>query len=197
MLPSQITLHIGLQKTATTLIQRSLKRLRPQLAAQGVVYVDRLEMLKLPAALGWRAYRAQEEPVPDGSPHMPAFQEHRAHLADDFTAQLRALAQERSDQVAREFGSTPRHLLLSNEAVVGTQAPDFGPIYRPRAVPALCHVLEALEPSATNLVLYVRRQDRLIESQYMQRIHAGEVHTFSEFAALWALAAWIKPLNRG
>jgi hypothetical protein len=113
---------------------------------------------------------------------MPATRTHRADLADDFTSQLRALAVARSEKVARRIGSAPHHLLLSNEAIVGTEAPDFGPIYRPRAAAALRHVLQALEPSATRLVLYVRRQDRLIESQYMQRIHAGEVHNFAEFA---------------
>ena len=40
VLPSEITLHIGLHKTATSLVQRSLRGLRTQMAVQGVAYVD-------------------------------------------------------------------------------------------------------------------------------------------------------------
>jgi len=183
VLANEITLHIGVHKTATTLIQRSLKTLRSQLAAQGVAYVDRGEMSLLPALHGWRAFRDPTAPVPELRPQMPAFGVHRPDLAAAFTDELRALAARRCAEVASSSGDSLRHLLMSNETLVGSEAPDFGAVYRPRAVAALGHVLEALEPTRTHLVLYVRRQDTLIESQYMQRIHDGEVHDFADFAA--------------
>jgi len=179
-IPRQITLHVGLHKTGTTLIQRSLRKLRDPMARRGVVYMDRLEMSDMASFAGWRALPSRDDPR---IPRLPAHRLHRVELAEQFTLELRHLAERRSEEAAAAAGGHPAHLVMSNEALVGAVAPDLSHPYRPRAEPALQHVLDALAPDSTRLVLYVRRQDRLIESQYVQRIHEGLTHDFEEFAA--------------
>jgi len=192
MLPRSITLHIGLQKTGTTLIQRTLRKMRNHLASQGVVYVGRQDVNKLPALIGWRAFPL--EPVVERGigkvRNRPRL--HDPRRESEFTQELRDLAAARCREVLDATGRSPKSLLMSNETLVGRLAPDFGAVFRPRAESAIEHVLEAFEPEHTTLILYVRRQDSLLESQYMQKIHAGEVIPFNK----WAKASLRRPYIR-
>ncbi|MDP6933077.1 MAG: hypothetical protein QGG40_09180, partial [Myxococcota bacterium] len=74
-----------------------------------------------------------------------------------------------------------RVVVMSNEAMVGTGAPDYELPYRPKVEAALTDIIEALQPESTTIRMYVRRQDRLLESQYIQQLHDGLVMTFEEF----------------
>ena len=44
-------------------------------------------------------------------------------------------------------------------------------------------VIAALSPRRTDVLVYVRRQDRLLESMYMQQIHLGKSLTWEDFFA--------------
>jgi hypothetical protein len=76
-------------------------------------------------------------------------------------------------------------VLISNEAFVG--AMEKGPFverpFRPRAEGAIGDVLDILEPDVCHLILVTRRQDTLLESQYMWQIHGGGAFTFDRYLA--------------
>ena len=192
MLPRDLTLHVGLQKTGTSLVQRSMRRLRDRLGAAGFVYLDRREMMKLPAYHGWRAFPLRDELEPFFGPRLRPMRVHMPDLVDAFSDQIRDLAAARTRGVAQRYGGTPPHLFISNETLAGRMAPDVGSVYRPRAEAALEHLISALSPERTSIVLYVRRQDTLIESQYMERIHSGEVTEFADWARVMAAGPFIK-----
>lgn len=161
-----LMLHVGLQKTGTTTVQASLVRLRPQLHQRGVAYVDRSDMMRLPSIRAWSAY------VRSGGAEF-----------EDFAAEVRSAVGKRVSAVEERTGAAPRAVLISNEAMVGVHArrPDFERPLRPRAESAISQLIEVLEPRSVMLTLYVRRQDRLIESQYMHAIHGGASFSFAEY----------------
>jgi hypothetical protein len=162
--PTPLTLHIGLQKTGTTLIQRSLRKLRPVLRNHGIIYIDRSDINGLNSLRGWVAFNKTKPEL------RPAF--------------IRELGELVSEKIEQASGVSPvRHVLISNEALVGFNSPNYRLPFRPKAELAILEFMEALAPEDTRLVLYVRRQDRLIESAYMQRIHAGRAFTFEEYLA--------------
>lgn len=155
-----LTLHIGLQKTGTTLIQRSLRKLAPEMREKGTIYIDRLDMLALDHLRGWSA-----------------FVKNKPELRHDFMSGMRELADQRNSGRWKKA----RHILISNESLVGTHSPNYRRPFRPNAEAAIQDLIETFEPKSTRLLLYVRRQDRLIESAYMQRIHAGKSYSFGKF----------------
>ncbi len=157
---TELILHIGLQKTGTTLIQRSMRKLRPALRKKGIVYIDRQEMLEMKSIRGWSA-----------------FTHTKPKKRDRFMRDMSQLLEERS----KTRVGKPRRILLSNEGLVGTHSPNYRRPFRERAERAISDVVEALEPDTTRLILYVRRQDRLTESAYMQRIHSGKAYTFERY----------------
>lgn len=50
---SLLVLHVGMPRTATTSLQRSLAELRPQLQRQGVGYLGQTDLTGLSASAGW------------------------------------------------------------------------------------------------------------------------------------------------
>ena len=162
--PTPLTLHIGLQKTGTTLIQRSLRKLRPALRHHGIIYIDRSDIHRLNSLRGWAAFHRT-----------------RPELRSAFIRELGELVSEKTERAPDV--SSIRHVLISNEALAGFSSPNFKLPFRPKTELAILDFMEALAPEDTRLVLYVRRQDRLIESAYMQRIHAGKSFTFEEYLA--------------
>jgi hypothetical protein len=162
--PLNLHLHIGLQKTATTTIQAALHQGRSRLAEQGVAYVGRRFMMRIQDHQAWRAY-----------PHTG-----KTSLAR-FAADLHRTVWEH-----RTSGGGPHStVLISNEALVG--AMEKGPFlerpFRPRAEAAISDILDILEPDTCHLVLVTRRQDTLLESQYMWQIHGGGAFTFERYLA--------------
>lgn len=155
-----LTLHIGLQKTGTSLIQSSLRALAPALRKKDTIYIDVLDMREMKNIRGWTAF-LNDEP----------------ERHDAFLKEMSDLVAER----ARALQGRPRHVLVSNEGLVGTHSPNYGRPFRPKAELAINDLITAIGPTETRLVLYIRRQDRLIESAYMQRIHAGQAYSFKKF----------------
>jgi hypothetical protein len=156
----EIVIHVGLHKTGSTLLQRALREVRQELAQEGVLVRLRDEMY---GDLGFRrvvrglqAGRAQD----------------RRQLAH-VTEQTRTLIQP---------GDSDR-LVFSDETLLGT-FPDFR---RPCdayvcGIPALRWMVESVAaPTTVRVVMYVRRQDRFLESVYLQQVHQGSTETFSEW----------------
>lgn len=52
----KLILHAGLPKTGSSLIQGTLRRLRPTLREAGVAYIDRKSFLELAHYRSWAAY---------------------------------------------------------------------------------------------------------------------------------------------
>ena len=169
--PSRIKvlhLHIGLQKTATTTVQTAFHTARDAFAERGVAYVGRRFMMRLPDRGAWRAY-------PHSGP---------AHF-DEFATQLRRTVAKHRRRAARRSGKDADIVLISNESSVG--AMEKGPYlerpFRPRAEGAISDLLDILQPDECHLILVTRRQDSLLESQYMWQIHGGEWFDFDRYAA--------------
>ena len=156
----RLILHVGVPKTGTSLIQRTMRQLRPELRSSGIAYIDRKAMHRLRDRPSWAAYATGPK-------------ENRPRFLSDLR-----------DVVKRErLRALPkaRAVVMSNESMIGRIAPEFGDPYWPRATAALTDVVTALKPSSTRVVMYIRRQDRLIESLYMQRIHLGGSLNWTKF----------------
>lgn len=157
-----LVLHVGVPKTGTSLIQRSLRKLRPQLRERGIAYVDRKQIHRLAHRRSWGAY-ATGPPEDKGA----------------FASELKSVTRSEMRQTA---GKT-KTVVISNESLIGRVAPEFGDPYWPRAVDGVGEVIAALRPKRTDILLYTRRQDRLLESQYMQQIHLGKSLRWDRFIA--------------
>jgi hypothetical protein len=157
----RLVLHVGVQKTASSLIQRSMRQLRPHLRQAGIAYIGRQQTHGLEGRTSWAAYGKGD----------PA-------IADAYAAGLREV-------VSKEMRAVPdlRTVLLSNESMIGRVGPEYGDPFWPRAEAGVRQVIDWLEPRSTEIWLYVRRQDRLLESLYMQAIHRGGTRRWPVFQA--------------
>lgn len=146
----KLVFHIGVPKTGSSLLQKCLRNLRRKLRRRGVTYIDRNVFLRIPSYTAWAAYGRDEHPKQD--------------FFDAFLAQV-----ERKRRVRGEPTDT---VLISNEAASG-RSRDLGVPFWPGGPPGIGEIIELLDPESTELVVYVRRQDKLLESLFMQRIHRG------------------------
>lgn len=147
---NRLVFHIGVPKTGSSLLQKAMRNLRPHMRDRGVTYIDRNVFLAIPSYRAWAPY---------GKP---------GYSKDEFVEAFRGEVERKRRLGGRPTGT----VLISNEAASG-RARDFGVPFWPGARPGITEVVEALAPKSTEVVMYVRRQDRLLESLYMQRIHRG------------------------
>lgn len=161
----ELHLHVGIQKTATTTIQAAMTSAREMLRQAGVVYVDRADMTRLGDIRGWGAHRATGGGSYAG-----------------FAAGLRAVVK-RQQRLSEQAGLPSDVVFISNETLVGVieRGPFFERPFRPRAERALFEILDVLQPESCHLSMMVRRQDSLIESQYMWQLHGGESFGFARY----------------
>lgn len=163
----ELVIHAGLPKTGTTLLQKTLFEMRPKLREAGLAYIGRSDMLALPDYLAWSAYL-----------NGPT-----SRQKERFAVQLRRLVARESAAVADSWGLQPRTVLISDEAACGQNV--RGVVverpFRPRAARAVRELVELLQPGITRVIVYVRRQDKMLESMYMHEIHGGESFTFEHF----------------
>jgi hypothetical protein len=147
--------HVGAPKTGTSLLQKALRRLTGPLAEHGVTYVDRSRWLEMDTYRGWAPYG-------------------RDHISPgDFQNELR--------RVFDDAGGAEGDLVVtSNEAASGWDS-DLGIPFWKDAHDAVRQVVEALEPDSTEIVVYLRRQDRFLESLYMELVHIGRAIEWDEF----------------
>lgn len=160
----ELVLHIGMQQSGATMVQRALSRLRPQLRAHGVVYIGHRRISELDDLAGW-ACGADADPA----------------RADAFARELASAVDHERDRV-RQAGADPRMVLLSSDHLVGSANVDGtdGDPFRPHAVPAVAQVVAALGARSVGLVLYTHRQDRLMEFCYLREIQKGAHHGFDD-----------------
>jgi phosphatidylglycerophosphate synthase len=157
-----LILHIGVQKTGSSLIQRSMRSARKRVRSAGVGYVDRRAFLGMPDRRAWAAYGRE------------------TFSKESFRGQL-------AEAVRVEMGKTTGsgvRILISNESISGRLQPDYQSPFWGQAEASVRELIDVLSPRTTSLILYVRRQDRLLESLYLQRIHTGHTTTWEEFRDL-------------
>ena len=163
MASPELVLHVGLQQTGATRLRRALASLRPQLQQHGVGLVGHPALSRL-AVEGWRC-DARVDPAA-----AEAFEDGVAGLVEQQVAAI------------RRAGAEPRTIVLSSDHLLGRPNIDARDerVFRPHAVASVAQVIRAIGPSCTRLVLYVRRQDRLMEACYLRALGQGRTHGFDQ-----------------
>jgi hypothetical protein len=159
-----LVLHIGMQQSGATMLQRALSRLRPQLRAHGVAYIGHGRLSDLDHIAGW-----------DADPDADRTQ------AAAFARELAATVEHERRKVAATHKDGTRTVLLSSDHLVGSRNIDRADadVFRPQAVSATSQVIRGLGAEQARLVLYTQRQDRLMEFCYLREIQNGQHHSFA------------------
>lgn len=159
--PVDTVLHIGTGKTGTTTIQSVLGRSRAALAVGGTLY---------PRAFGRRRHRDFGFLVLPDTQLVRSPEWLRGGNADLDPEELRRKVLRR---LRREITSDVRRLLISDEG-----------LYRRNAA-AITRVRQFAEArgGATRVVIYLRRQDDHLASNYQQVVKGGGIARIAEWAA--------------
>lgn len=163
MAVSELILHVGFQQTGARMLRRALTGLRPQLARCGVGLVTQQALENVNGVDGWRCDGAADPAA------APAFARGVAELVE---GEARAVSG--SGRGARVVVSSD-HLLGRRN--VGRH--DEGQ-FRPFAVPSLAQVAAAVGAPAVRVLLYVRRQDRLMEACHLRALQNGGTQRFEQ-----------------
>jgi hypothetical protein len=166
MKAAETVLHVGLQQSGAGLLHKALTRLRPQLAERGVAYLGN------EALMGLAGYR-------DWTPAS-------IHAGGTQFEQSLRLARAAIDEAAQRSGSdrpapSPR-LVVSSDHLLGSGnlGAQDEQRFRPLAVPVLTEIIRGLGAKRVQLVLYVHRQDRLMELCYQRELRNGRHHRLEE-----------------
>lgn len=155
--------HLGLQKTASTMVQRAISRNRPALAAVAAEYR--------------RLVPIEDRDHPRHLPALTSFLRSMSHCTSSTATEADGLA-----EIDALFAAHPGHVLLSDENLLGPlhPRPDLR-LYEngPQVVRWLAANLPADD---LTFVLYVRRQDTFLESAYVQHIQNGGAMSFEDYA---------------
>lgn len=161
----ELLLHVGFQQTGAGMLRRALGRIRPQLRQHGVGLIAHGALAGLPSAAGWRVRTAAPPPQ-----EAAAFEREVAELID------------RESAAIRRSGAEPRAMVISSDHLLGRQnldGRDEGRL-RPAAEAAITQMLRAVDPSLARVVVYLRRQDRLMEACYLRSLQQGATHGFEQ-----------------
>ncbi|HHB12916.1 MAG TPA: hypothetical protein ENK62_06930 [Chromatiales bacterium] len=139
-----VWLHIGLHKTASTFIQETLQSNAQALARQGFLYPRAGRLGAGHALLAYPHLPVQRAAEADVAPHLAAAEGAWAALEEELRSQ-----------------PAPQDIILSSEYF--SLVEDVG------ALQAACAALG----ESTRVVVYLRRQDRLLEAGYNQAVKAG------------------------
>ncbi|GGM27597.1 hypothetical protein ACFQBY_13810 [Promicromonospora citrea] len=149
-----LVLHVGAHKTGTTLVQKALRANRAAFAERGYDVLTRNEYEDVTQGYHVR-WRRQGGDLQNVT---TAFELLRDSLTHD-------------------------SLVLSHEDLLASvHSFRTGPLYAP-AGEVLRRALDVLRPERTTVLFAVRRQDRFVESSYLQTVRVGSTKTFSEFMA--------------
>lgn len=147
-----LVLHVGAHKTGTTLVQKVLRSNREAFARRGYDVLIRNEYENLTEGLHSR-WRRQGASLSNVN---KAFAMVRDAMTHD-------------------------SLVISHEDILASvHSFRTGPLYAPADnVLRIAH--RVLQPERTTVLLYVRRQDRFVESSYLQTVRVGSTMSFEEF----------------
>lgn len=155
-------IHVGAHKTGTSTLQSLIRENGPELLAQGILPIARV----LPIVEGL------ERPLDNEA---------------DLIRPLRSLAKRPSEKHRRHLkrmlsamGRAAPSMLLSDEAFLGHRIGSTRGFY-PHAEAMLATLVSVLPKRRTRVILYVRHQDRLIESNYLHSVKLGSAETFPGF----------------
>ena len=155
-----VVLHLGTGKTGTTTIQHLMQRSRAALAERGVLYPRTPGSIRH-ARLGL-SLRSDDE-----LEQMPTWHQMRAQSPARFRRRFtRRLREEIAD-------AAPSTVVFSDEALYGLT---------PDSVARLRAFTDSLG-GRTRLVVYLRRQDEHLGSDYQQRVKTGEVRRMARWTA--------------
>jgi hypothetical protein len=166
--PPTIIFHCGFHKTGSTVIQETLDKTRP-LAGHDVYIVGRQAM--------------------HHSDFLPLLAQLRRPAS---SSDLRFAGLVSTFERLVEHTAAAR-ILVSHEDMLGN--PRYGFYRRARGAAA---VLARLRPDhARKFVVYLKRQDRLVESMYKQQIQMGKSYSFAQyFSGLpWQRFSWKRVLE--
>jgi hypothetical protein len=147
-----LVLHVGAHKTGTTLVQKALRANREAFATRGYDVLIRNEYENLTEGYHSR-WRRQGASL--------------GNVTKAF-------------EMVRD-AATQDSLIISHEDILASvHSFRTGPLYAPADnVLRIAH--KVLQPERTTVLLYVRRQDRFVESSYLQTVRVGSTKTFAEF----------------
>lgn len=160
-----LVLHVGMQQSGSTMLQRALSRLRPQLRTHGVAFIGHGRIAKFEHLAGWRC-REDAEPA----------------RAEAFERELVDAVAHEQKRIADAGGMARGPVLIASDHLVGAANLDTTDeaSFRPDAGAATAQVITALGAERVRLVLHTHRQDRLMEFCYLREIQKGHHHAFSE-----------------
>ncbi|PUB20138.1 hypothetical protein C8K30_11821 [Promicromonospora sp. AC04] len=147
-----LVLHVGAHKTGTTLVQKALRTNREAFARRGYDVLIRNEYENLTEGYHSR-WRRQGASLGNVT---------------------------RAFEMVRD-AATHDSLVISHEDILASvHSFRTGPLYAPADnVLRIAH--KVLAPERTTVLLYVRRQDRFVESSYLQTVRVGSTKSFEEF----------------
>ncbi|MDR7384079.1 hypothetical protein [Promicromonospora iranensis] len=147
-----LVLHVGAHKTGTTLVQKALRSNREAFARRGYDVLIRNEYENLTEGRHSR-WRRQDGALSNVN---------------------------KAFEMVRD-AATQDSLVISHEDLLASvHSFRSGPLYAP-ADDILRIAHEVLQPERTTVLLYVRRQDRFVESSYLQTVRVGSTKSFEEF----------------
>ena len=158
----KITLHIGVEKTGSTSIQHYLSQNREHLLKQGILYA---ESLSLP-----------------NNDYLVAFSQDVGKKSDirakygiaDSPEEIEKFRKKVEDDLHREIAvSNPAHLIISNEHLTSR-------LHTSEELNRLFDFLTGFSREI-ELVVYLRRQDSLLESLYSTAIISGNTYDFDTY----------------
>jgi len=162
---SDLILHVGMQQSGATMLQRALSRLRPQLRMHGIVLIGHKRISQMEHLAGWRAR-------PDAVPA----------LAATFECELADVVMHELKRIAEAGGQASGVVVVASDHLLGAPNLDAADEerFRPLAVDAIAQVIHALGADDARVVLHTHRQDRLMELCYQREIRSGRFHRFDE-----------------
>ncbi len=160
----ELLLHVGFQQTGAGMLRRALGRIRPQLHHHGIGLIPHGALAGLPSAAGWRTRTGA---VPQEA---AAFERDVVELID------------RESAAIRRTGAEPRVMVISSDHLLGRENLDGRDeqLLRPAAEEAVGQMLRVADPDRARVVVYLRRQDRLMEACYLRSLQQGATHRFEQ-----------------
>ncbi len=163
----KITLHIGVEKTGSTSIQHYLSQNREDLQKQGVLYAESLSLPNNDYLVAFSQDAGKKSDI-----------RARYGMADN-PEEIEKFRKKVEDDLRREIAiSNPENLIISNEHLTS----------RLNSSEELNRLFDFLTGFSRNieLIIYLRRQDSLLESLYSTAIKSGNTYDFDTyFQKIW------------